>query len=99
MKSWQYFRVIGLTLLFLVNFFTIINYINQIFAVQDNLSSLEKKISEEQNKQVSFKNNLQTSINEEIRKKQKDGEAQKIDPNKTTKLQDLIVSSEDKKTP
>jgi hypothetical protein len=89
----QFSQILRLTFyagLIVVQFLVIVNYINQNSTVASQASTIDKNITQEQDKQKALLNNLQQGINEEIRlnltQSARSGPMTRVEPSKVIQL-------------
>lgn len=81
-------KLLAVLVIFFINFFLIITHINHSTSIQQELTALEKKITLEQSKQIDQDGSNQATIQDEIQRKLKTGDIEKVPSNEVQRLQD-----------
>lgn len=79
-------KLLAVLVIIFVNFFLMINYLNQSTYIQQQQINLEKKITLEQSRQFDQQTNDRASIRDEIQRKLKIGDLEKVPSNEISKL-------------
>lgn len=81
-------KALSVLLFVVTSFFLIINSINTRVAIQKQIFDVRQSVNREVGAQTNLINNLYNQTNEETRRKLKDGQIERIDPQQNKELQE-----------